>query len=266
MIVATCASIAAILASAQGGETIMLRGACPTITISKKVYKPAITIQADKATVKTLEIMASEGVNWQGGVIMARSGPFAAGTPAGYGIQIRGSKNVTIDRVFVRDSLKGIVIRIGAENITVKNSRIEYIGGDAFNIASSKNVKILNNTVRTFYPNGNYHQDGVQMWNAADDILIQGNYIEGPMQGINDFGATGQPPVNNVRILNNTVVTSHWHGITLWNATNSLIKGNEVKGINPARTSWISIKGTSVQACQNTVWDQPGSPATLNKC
>lgn len=265
MIIATCATIAAILANAQGGETVQLRGTCPKITIRGKHYNPPITVEATKATVKGLVVNNGGGVIWKGGVLVAPQGPFAAGTPNGYGFYAYAARNVVLDRVVVRDSLKGIVIIRGSQDIQIKDSVIEYMGGDGINIANAKNTIVKNNIIRNFYPNAGYHQDGIQMWAGASNILIENNRLEGSFQGITDFGAAGDLPISNTHVINNQVHVAHYHGITLGSAVNSSIINNEVRGLNPAMKTIVRAS-SKVKACNNIVWDHPLLSAGVGKC
>lgn len=264
MIIATCATIAAILANAQGGETIQLRGTCPKITIQKKTYSPPIKVVATKATVKGLVVHNGGGIIWEGGVLVAPAGPFASGTPNGYGFYSYTGKNIVLRGVTVRDSLKGIVIVRDSSDVEVHNSTIENIGGDGINIANAKNVIVRNNNIRNFYQNDGYHQDGIQMWAGASNILIEKNRVEGTMQGITDFGGSGDAPISNTHVINNVVNVGHYHGISLTSAVNSSIVNNEVRGTHPARNTIVRASA-GTKSCNNIVWDQPTSLGT-KKC
>ena len=68
-IFATCASLAVVLARADGGETIALQGNCPTITISRSFAQP-VTIDAAKARVSGL-VLTGANIRWRGGTIWA---------------------------------------------------------------------------------------------------------------------------------------------------------------------------------------------------
>ncbi len=139
---------------------------------------------------------------------------------------------------------------IDGDHSLVTDNKIEYFGNDGIDLIAS-HVVIRNNTII----NGRHsnsepmHADGIQGWTkngqTNTDITIERNTIiktgdpeKTYMQGITIFDGKW----NGVRILNNVVVTNHWHGISISGVVNGQIINNTVVAFDPAKhPTWIIV-------------------------
>lgn len=250
---ATCATIAAVLASVQPGDTVNLEGDCDRIKWPRKVFEPPVTVNAHNATVRGLEIEYGGGVKWIGGTIKAPASAFASGR-LGYGVTGMGAKNVTIEDATISHALKGLVWLRNSDNLVVRNTVFENIGGDGMNIANASNVVVEDSKFHKFLSNGKYHQDGIQAWKAADNIRIVNNHIEGPMMGITDFGSKGDPEVTRYHIEGNTLRIGTYVGISLTSSLNSVVKNNDVAGTAWPKRTHVRLHKSTI-TCGNIVRD-----------
>src|SRR6185312_12402226 len=98
------------------------------------------------------------------------------------------------------------------------------------------------------------HNDGIQGWNYNhlpihnSDVTIDGNVIIAQtdpnlampvdtLQGITIFDGTW----DHVRVFNNVIVATAWHGITLNRVKDAEIVNNTLAGTNPKTTPWIMV-------------------------
>lgn len=278
-IAVTCASIVSALASVPGGSTLVLKGDCPAITISRN-YAPALVIEAEGAVVRGL-LITGNGVTWRGGTIRAPIGVDAKGPP-GYGAKVTG-RNTTFDKVKFIESNRAIVTD-GAVNLTVKRSQFR-LGQDGIIAAGGSGLDVLNNDFRVTsrkkskcttatrtiegipakvcrsqggeWRDG-WHQDAVQLRNGIIGVRVIGNTIEGVDQGIGEMKAKTDAPLSNVLIKDNDVAVSGYHSITIGEGSSNVrIVNNKVRQTGGQRTV-IRIPETAV-ACENDV-QRPGDP------
>ena len=274
-IAATCASIAAALASAQGGETIELRGDCPRLVVASEFRQP-VTVDATKARVKGL-VVTGGGLRWKGGTITAPGGIDGAG-PNGYGVKITG-RDVTLDGVTITDAVKGIVLD-GADGVTITGSRLWRLRDDGINANRSVNLKILRNTFSETRPfpsvciepdgsrkeggprrdckgkwrDGN-HADAVQMRNGVTNAELAYNKVYGNTQGLAQMGGRGDAALARVTIHHNFVQTSQSHQITLGDCKECRIFSNKVVQAPDSRRKAVIRAGTATR-CGNEVPDE----------
>ena len=137
---ATCLTFAAVLATSLPGSVVRLAGDCKAVRITR-TYVPAITIDAQGATVRGLTIMGG-GVVWRGGTIRAPGGVWSRG-PAGYGVLMKG-RDVTFESVLFVDADRAIV-GYNVVNLAVRGSRFE-MGQDGLIIAGGTGLDVSNNT------------------------------------------------------------------------------------------------------------------------
>lgn len=249
-IFATCASLAAVLASARGGETIALRGNCPTITIARAFARP-VTIDAGKAQVSGL-VLSGANIRWSGGTLSAPGGLDGKG-PAGYAVLIRGGRNIRVERAVVTYAKKGMVID-KARSVTIDRVKFTRLREDGIIASETAGLTVTNSSfsdsmprptrctspagvVATAVPrrdctgvwiDGN-HPDAVQMRNGVTDVRIAGNIVRGPTQGITQMDTTGDAPLARVVIEDNDIATSNFHQITLTDCDECIIRRNVVR-------------------------------------
>jgi hypothetical protein len=265
MIVAICATIAAVLASAAPGDAIALTGTCPTITIAGK-YAPAITIDASAATVAGV-IITGAGVHWSGGAITAG--------PLGYGFSLRAASDVSIERVTFRNAARGVTINM-SDHVLVRGNRLLEMTIDGIDIANSHFITIDRNLCVSF-STGLAHPDCVQGWTRAgfsmSDVAVTGNVAIGGLQGIY-FGnllAPGirlpDPGFDRVTIADNFVRNLYPQGIGLYDCRDCTVTGNNAQSLPgaPFRTQVLVMRSTG-KICGNAAPDLTGTPPALLPC
>jgi polygalacturonase len=288
---ATPSTYKTVAAAAKCGDTVTLAaGDYGAVQVTRyntpgAIACPAdnrIEIRAEDARMDSLTFRAVQGVNWFGGFISA---PLGVATP---GVTMDSSRFVRFAGGLVTGHKVGVTAVRGSDYEIVGN-RFQGLRSDGINVTSSQRVLIESNQVvmtvpikATYTPEGKLlvdgdHSDGVQAWNTAGlprvtDVTIRGNYFRGMMQGIAVFDA-GKGGVDRFIVENNTIDgIDFWHGITLTEARDSVIRDNIVltrKGakawnfpFQPIKT-WVSIPGAiNVVACGNTVPAMPGGVGT----
>lgn len=151
-----------------------------------------------------------------------------------------------------------VAVSSGYNANIIRDSSIKGFTHDA--LRGFNGCKIVNNYVQDCIriPSSNNHDDMFQSFNLGDtpffDMLIEGNTFVswlGPMdhplsgkvcQGIGMFDGM----FINLTIRNNIVLTSHWHGISVYGMTDGIIEGNTVLNIQGAGDDktgrpWIMI-------------------------
>lgn len=273
---ATCATIAAMLASAQGGEVITLKGNCGPVTIARR-YPRQVTINGTGATVAGL-VVSGSNVRWRGGTLSAKGGAHGfAGN--GYGVLIhQRAANIALEGVTVTAAKKGIVID-EARNISVVDSRFTAVGEDGMIVSRVNGLTIarnkfgqtigkpteclVNGKIRFALPKRDcagvwkdgYHPDAVQMRNGVVNAVISGNLVEGKIQGITQMDTTGDAPLENIVIKSNIVRTDNYHHITLGNCIGCAITNNIVQRAAGSQKRAI-IRPGMARRCGNKVQDE----------
>lgn len=271
---ATPETIAAILASAQGGETISLKGDFERVVVSKR-YARTVTINAGRSTVRGL-VITGANVRWRSGRIEAPAGAFGfAGD--GYGVRINGAHNVTMDSVLITAAKKAVVVDLSSD-VIVRDSRFRDYGEDGIIVSRTTGLKIQRNSfsdvigkptecnvggVITYglakrdcagaWTDG-FHADAVQMRNGVKDALIEGNAIRGDTQGITQMDTKGDAPLERVVIRRNSILTTGYHPITLDVCLGCRIEGNDVHRAAGSAKRAVIIAGKAVR-CGNIAPD-----------
>lgn len=138
--------------------------------------------------------------------------------------------------------------------VTVLSNEIKNFSGDGLRLLGSYCL-FENNVVKNCYDVDDNHDDGLQSFVLDQppfrNNIIRGNKIinfedpdqplRGPLQGIACFDGF----FINWTIENNLVVVDHWHGISLYGATDCIIVNNTVLDPTPDVTpgpTWIRIE------------------------
>src|SRR3546814_9183840 len=111
--------------------------------------------------------------------------------------------------------------------------------------SSDLDVKVIGNSLKDFSPAAGDHADAIQFWTtgstvASKNIEISNNQITGKSGGqiqgifITDQSG-GKLPYSNMVVKNNTLIGTHWHGITLMYDSGTSVTGN----------IWVTIPGTT---------------------
>jgi hypothetical protein len=260
---------AASLSGLKPGATIVLpAGPHPRIEMRQERFDPPVTIDASRAVVAGVNLMHVEGVILKGGIIEAPKGRNGAG-PNGYGITGRHLRNVSFDRLEVREALRGMVIG-SSDGVRLTNSRFHALRSDGVNMAGVTNVLIENNRFEDFKPikargsrkEGNFvdgdHPDAIQIWTNKErpfgrDITIKGNYVEADTQGINFFGPQGEG-YDRVRILDNVVKIPYPAALSIFKCRDCEMRGNRVASFPGSRfKANIRVVNSTGKFCGNHI-------------
>jgi parallel beta-helix repeat protein len=139
-----------------------------------------------------------------------------------------------------------------ADHELIQGNTINNIADDGMQITAS-DITIRSNRLTNFHDIGDgNHADIIQAWNTSGnvfhDITIDSNiginqtdpnlpFPNADTQGITEFDGQW----NNFNVINNVVVTSHWHGISIYGATNATLINNTVFGHLPSHGSRIGV-------------------------
>lgn len=141
-------------------------------------------------------------------------------------------------------------LSVSGPNSIVSNNLFDNVGNDAIDFSSS-HIVIQCNLVRDgrHSPAEPNHPDGIQGWTVNGainrDVLIDSNTLIHighetgyDMQGISLFDGEW----DGLTVTNNVVVTNHWHGISLFGVSNSIVANNTIVPVLPnQRPIWIQI-------------------------
>lgn len=279
-ITATCATIAIILTSAKGGESINLKGVCERLSI-KKSYPKAVTINASGAVVRGLTI-TGENVRWSSGKIVAPKGVDGKG-PDVYGLLVRGARNVQINGVTFGFSRKAIVID-RSDNVVISNNLFNGYGEDGVIASATSRLAVERNRFvnvvgkpsecetavgvaagvsrRDCAKKGGawtdgFHADAIQLRDGVKNAVIRFNYIAGKTQGITQMDTNGDAPLHNVLVADNEV-WGEVHHITLGGegCDDCRIERNKVRRF-PGAAQWKAVvRSGPARRCGNDVQDE----------
>ena len=147
--------------------------------------------------------------------------------------------NCSIENTMVKNVRTGL--QFGAMNCSASYNTVKNFAGDGMR-GLADNGTFKYNVVKDNYAIDTNHDDGFQSWTneggvgkgTLKNIVLIGNifinYTDpdrdflGPMQGI--FGTDGM--FEGFVLENNVVIVDHWHGISLYGATNCRIINNTV--------------------------------------
>ena len=275
LIAATCSTFAAMIAYASGGDTISLTGNCGTIEISRQ-FPSTVYIDATKATVQGLRITGSR-VHWWGGRISAPGGMDAIGLP-GYAVKISG-QGIRVKSAIITNAKKGMVID-QASSVLVDRNQFWRLREDGIIASRTSKLTVSLNKFSESKPlptrcvlssgavvlglasrdcggtwtDGN-HADAVQMRDGMTDVTIADNTVSGETQGMAQMDTSGDLPLRNIVIRNNTIVTDGYHRITLTTCYGCAITNNVVKKALGSTKKAVILPG-SASRCGNFAEDE----------
>lgn len=250
-----------VLSDANGGFTIELVGAFPTLTLSAN-YVSRVTILARQAVVKGLVVKGSN-IDWISGTIEAPSGSDGVG-PSGYGISYgKTAKDVRFISAKIRNSNRGVagggglrLAWIGCD-FSVRQDGLIIGGGEGFQIVGNRFHDFTPKPSVCTLPDGSVrnsiasrdcvalggtwkdgdHSDAIQLRNGCKDFLIAYNKIESTSQGIGQMDSVGDLPLDRIAIVGNDVEVVGFHSITIGkNSTNISVIGNRTKQMTGRRS------------------------------
>ncbi|WP_171003921.1 NosD domain-containing protein [Sphingopyxis sp. L1A2A] len=276
------------IASARGGETIALPvDMTGVLTIRRKTFSPAITIDAKAATLSGIVLDQVDGVVIKGGTIIGPGG-------RSYGVSIRSSANIRIADMQITGAHRGVVVN-ESHDIALTGLNLVGLISDGINIALSRKVLVERNRCRDFRPNiatfdatgkrirDGDHPDCIQAWSRpaappVSDISVIGNDMDGAMQGIffgnHVRGGVDDGGFDRILIKDNFVRVSYPHAIALFDVRGATITGNRISTVpgamlpnRPHRpvVARMNLRGSGIEACGNSVQRvgrEPQNPGT----
>lgn len=224
---ATPENFASVLARAQGGDILILKGVFTAVKLKGRRFERPLIIDASAATLVAWKIDDVSGLSIKGGVAKPTSkfepkrnavihgsalafnnvsrirlesmrfqGPEAPVTdglnPAdGYGAYFRYASDIDVVDCEFR-SFKSAALFGQTDRFKLQRSTFRAMRSDGVNVANSWNGLIENNDFRETNRTNKEHPDAIQMWSRpkakpTSDIVIRGNTVVGSTQGITGF-------------------------------------------------------------------------------
>lgn len=247
---ATPATLPAVVAKAQSGDTIRLMdGTYPRVKITDRTFAKPVTIKANPKASFQFAIARVSGLTIQGGMVRDRIG----GGGAGYGIGIQSSSRITVNGVAISNGTRGIVIGRSTDVLVAKVTFDRMIV-DGINIAGSQRVTIRG-VICTNANSGKAHPDCIQGWSRpgmiTQDVLITDSTVNtAGMQGIffgnHVRGGVDDGGFDRIRVIANAVTVDHAQGIALYDCRKCEISGNVVTTMKGARSvASINTRGST---------------------
>ncbi len=174
------------------------------------------------------------------------------------GISLRSVSNIEINSCSIQNISMGITIEYFSENIYALNNTVKNFSGDGARIISN-NVYFGYNTITDCFKVDDNHDDGIQSYSRGDDntvgegvienVVIRGNIIIASTDSSNPLGGNPQGIgcfdgfFRNWVVENNLVVSSTYHGISLYGLIDGKIFNNTVVDQNPDDdpAPWIMV-------------------------
>ena len=249
MILATCASLAAVLVSLKAGGSVQLSGSCDRIQIAR-VFPARVTIDATRAQVRGLAL-SGQNITWRGGTLSASHGAGGNG-PNGYAVRITG-RGIVLEDALITGSRMGLVV-FEAADITVRNNRFWRVRSDGINASRTTGLRIQKNSFSEFQPRPGDHADAVQLRDGVVDALIERNSVSGDAQGIGQMDTKGDKPLERIVVRGNTIRVTAYHTVTLGECRDCRIENNDVTRGRSDRKA--VIRAGLAKRCGNRTTDE----------
>ncbi|WP_210528777.1 right-handed parallel beta-helix repeat-containing protein [Rubellimicrobium arenae] len=234
---------------------------------------------------RPFRISGSEGIVVRNGVfdgdVAQDDDPSLDGFPAGFGLSVTGSSDVTLEDNIIRGFARGLLVS-RSRGITIQRNDVHDIRSDGMDFAQVQQVLIQGNHIHDFARSATSkdHADMIQFWTnrtdaPSEDIQIRGNLLNSGRglftQSIFmrneqvDRGRAGPEMFyRNVTIEGNFILNAHLHGITVGQATGLSILNNTVvqnptsKGEKDNTALWtpqirVTPESTNVRVMGNVV-------------
>lgn len=262
LLAATPTTLPSVIADAKPGDVIKLvLGNYPLITINKRSWNPAITIDASGSKVVGVTISTSTGISWVGGDMAGTVTP--GGVGAGYGFLAgTSSANISVTGVHFSDFRTGIVYNV-VNGGKIAGNWFTRMSADGIDVALSRNIVVDRNACTEFKAGPGAHPDCIQLWSRPNvapvaDITITNNSAVGEMQGISLFnhvrGGVDDGGFDRVVIRGNTVLNTYGDGISVYNCRGCTVRDNDVNSLpNYWHRAQLYVTGGSVVQCGNRV-------------
>ncbi len=258
LLAATPSTFNVVLADAKPGDVVKLvPGNYPLITINKRSWNPAITIDASGSNVVGVTISTSTGISWVGGDMAGTIAP--GGFGAGYGVLAGASANISVTGVHFSDFRTGIVFNV-VNGGKIAGNWFTRMSADGIDVALSRGIVVDRNACTEFKATPVSHPDCIQLWSRPNvapvaDITITNNSAVGEMQGISLFNhVRGGVDDGRILIRGNTVLNTHGDGISVYNCRGCTVRDNDVNSLpNYWHRAQLYVTGGSVVQCGNRV-------------
>lgn len=262
VLAATPTTLNTVVTTAQPGDTIKLvAGSYPVLTIKKRNWSPALTVDATDATIVGVSIHTSSGINWVGGNIVGVIAPGDLARGSGFTADW-DSSNISVTGVHFRDLRQGI----GFDRVTggkIVGNWFTAMTSDGIDVALSRNVVIDRNTCTDFRPLPGAHPDCIQLWSRpvvppTADVTITNNSAVGTMQGITlsnhiRYGVD-DGGFDRIVMRGNTILNVFAGGIGMGECRNCIVRDNNINSLpNYVNKAQLYILGGSVFQCGNVV-------------
>lgn len=180
----------------------------------------------------------------------------------GYGVRVQRGRNVEVSG----GSFEGLKIGVAMtqiEGFTLRNNVFSGMREDGMAVSLARNGVIEKNECKGTRVRADEHPDCIQMWSRptappTSDVIIRGNRIEGPTQGIGLHnhvrGGVDDGGFDRITIEDNDIRVSRINAINLQNGRESTIRNNRITTIpGSAYPARIRFSGDTVKVCGNSV-------------
>jgi hypothetical protein len=279
---ATCLTLATVLAAARPGDTVRMEAAtCPGVTLSGLRFegKPVTLDLAQAGFDGGFQLLKSKGLVIRGGTFRSAKGATA------WTMRVRNSEDITIEGGTHRNAERGLVIA-QSRHLRILGNRFHDLEADGVILAHVERFEVRGNEMRDFSPTPNrctakdgkvtervperdcvaaggtwvdgHHPDCVQMWGPSRHGVVAENRCTGAMQGI--FGRA-----DGLLVADNDLALSFTNGVHVI-GTGVLARGNRLATLPESRHRIrVHLKGERTAACGNLL-DNRSSPGAVRPC
>lgn len=282
MAVLIAASIAALLAQAKPGDTIVLpAGDYGPETIAGLTFSPPVTLDARALKSTNITFQDVTGLHVQGGTWanamgetwaghtwavavkcvrchdVAFDGATFVGPPldapgrefAGYGLAFENSDHVAATHSKFTGFRMGLGFTVTSDFVARGND-FGFMTSDGVDVAQGWRGLIEDNTFHDTHIISKEHPDGVQLWSKPDaaptsDIVIRRNRVTGATQGISGFDAPHKVAAGT-RLANGRVLESA-EIVPYGGFDRITIEDNEVATSFPDGISLVNARGSVIR-------------------
>lgn len=268
-IAVTASTLQAAITAAKPGDTLKLSGSFDRVTIKGRSFSPPLSIDASLATIAGVTLQGVDGVAWNGGAI-AGNGAGDLTSSTGYGMLVRGSRNVSIARARVSGWARGIVLDTTTDFVIDRNW-VTGLRTDGIDVALAQRGRVTGNTCTDFAPAPADHPDCFQIWSRAGvggttaDIVVTGNASTGAMQCFNGFNhpertPSGDPGFDRITMTGNLCRSTMPAGVGVSDCRDCTVTGNDVASLPGAQyKTQLNFTRSTGSACGNLVADIPNA-------
>jgi hypothetical protein len=299
------------LAAANDGDVIVLGpGVYDAVTLNGRRFEKPLVIDARRATLLDMQIKNSQGVTIRGGTFNTLPPDSGRKNGAGRVLTIRDSQRIVVndanfvgpgatdgkpdgpygdgvgvkmlhsDGVEVRNSqFTGLRVGVSvaeSQNFIVSGNTFQWMRSDGIDVAKSRKGLVERNHCSHTRIYEKEHPDCVQLWSRPDveptsDVVIRGNHVEGPSQGIGAFNhvrkGVNDGGFDRILIEDNVIHVSRPNGITLVDARDSIIRNNHVSTDQGAKDQARIRASAGIKLCGNVTESGAGKPGKTDpKC